>query len=118
MRELQNLVERAVIRSENGVLPNPVPTSDEDPVTVLPTQGTLTDSERALILKKLEATGWVIGGPNGAAALLGLKRTTLIAKMKRLGISRPRRQMEIDLKENGVSSRWLQQPEPTGLQEQ
>jgi len=118
VRELQNLVERAVIRSENGVLPNPVPTSDEDPVTVLPTQGTLMDSERALILRTLEATGWVIGGPNGAAARLGLKRTTLIAKMKRLGISRPRRPMEIDeLNENAESCRSLQQPEPTGLQE-
>jgi transcriptional regulator with GAF, ATPase, and Fis domain len=116
VRELQNLVERAVILSENGVLPNPVPTSDEDPVTVLPAQGTLMDSERALILKKLEATGWVIGGPDGAAVRLGVKRTTLIAKMKRLGISRPRRQMEIG-ELNGEGSRWLQQPEPTGLQE-
>ena len=118
VRELQNLVERAVIRSENGVLPNPVPTSDEDPVTLLPTQGTLMDSERALILRTLEATGWVIGGPNGAAPRLGLKRTTLIAKMKRLGISRPQRPMEIDeLNENAESCRSLQQPEPTGLQE-
>jgi transcriptional regulator with GAF, ATPase, and Fis domain len=117
VRELQNLVERAVIRSENGLLPNPVPTSDEDPVTVLPTQGTLMDSERALILKTLAATGWVIGGPHGAAALLGLKRTTLIAKMKRLRISRPRRPMEIvELNENAESCRSLQQPEPTGLQ--
>ncbi|MFL6438153.1 MAG: sigma-54 interaction domain-containing protein [Terriglobales bacterium] len=118
VRELQNLVERAVIRSENGVLPNPVPKSDEDPVTGLPTQGTLMDSERTLILKRLEAAGWVIGGPHGAAARLGLKRTTLIAKMKRLGISRPRRQMKMDeLNENGESSRSLQQPEPTALQE-
>jgi formate hydrogenlyase transcriptional activator len=115
VRELQNLVERAVIRSENGVLPNPVPTSDEDPVTVLPTQGTLMDSERTLILKTLGATGWVIGGPHGAAARLGLKRTTLIAKMKRLGISHPRRQMKIDeLNKNGESSRSLQQPERAG----
>jgi len=117
VRELQNLVERAVIRSENGVLPNPVPTSDEDPVTVLPAQGTLMDSERALILKKLEATGWVIGGPNGAAVRLGVKRTTLIAKMKRLGISRPQRQMGIDeLNENDESERWPQTG-PTGLQQ-
>ena len=115
VRELQNLVERALIRSQNGVLPNPVPTSDEEAVTVLPTQGTLMDSERALILRTLEGAGWVIGGPNGAAARLGLKRTTLIAKMKRLGISRPRRPMRIDeLNENAESSRSLQQLERAG----
>jgi formate hydrogenlyase transcriptional activator len=42
-----------------------------------------------VILQALKATGWVIGGTGGAAARLGLKRTTLIAKMKKLGISRP-----------------------------
>jgi formate hydrogenlyase transcriptional activator len=118
VRELQNLVERAVIRSENGVLPNPVPTSDEDPATVLPAQGTLMDSERALILKKLEATGWVIGGPHGAAVRLGLKRTTLIAKMQRLGISRRRCQTETEideLSENDGSERWVQTPELSSL---
>jgi len=54
-----------------------------------PAQGTFTDSARAVILQALQATGWVIGGPSGAGARLGLKRTTLIAKMKKLGISRP-----------------------------
>jgi formate hydrogenlyase transcriptional activator len=49
----------------------------------------LRDSERALILHTLEAAGWVIGGPKGAAAKLGLKRTTLICKMQKLGIFRP-----------------------------
>jgi formate hydrogenlyase transcriptional activator len=50
----------------------------------------------------LRSTGWVIGGAAGAAARLGLKRTTLIAKMKKLGISRPAQQTEtIDLTENG-----------------
>ena len=52
---------------------------------------TLRDSERALILDALEAVGWVIGGPGGAAARLGLNRTTLINMMKRLGIERPTR---------------------------
>ncbi|HEX8894980.1 MAG TPA: helix-turn-helix domain-containing protein [Terriglobales bacterium] len=51
---------------------------------------TLSDSERALILRTLEVTGWVIGGSKGAAALLGLKRTTLTHRMKKLGIKRPR----------------------------
>ena len=50
---------------------------------------TLEDSERALILETLEQADWRVGGPHGAAAKLGLKRTTLLAKMRRLGISRP-----------------------------
>ena len=52
--------------------------------------------ERAVILKELETAGWVIGGPDGAAERLGLKRTTLLGKMKRLGIYRPRYQRLID----------------------
>ena len=100
VRELQNLVERAVIRSNNGVLPNPLP--DKNPVMVPPSRDTFTASTRALILHSLRSTGWVIGGAAGAAARLGLKRTTLIAKMKKLGISRPAQQTEtIDLTENG-----------------
>jgi transcriptional regulator with GAF, ATPase, and Fis domain len=97
VRELQNLIERAVIRSNNGVLPNPLP--DKNPVTVTPatpSQDTFTGSTRALILHALNATGWVIGGPVGAAARLGLKRTTLIAKMKKLGISREVRKVDMD----------------------
>jgi formate hydrogenlyase transcriptional activator len=99
VRELQNLIERAVIRSNDGVLPNPL--SRKNPVTATPSQDTFTDSTRALILHALRKTGWVIGGPRGAAARLGLKRTTLIAKMKKLRISRPARKDDIDrLKEN------------------
>jgi len=89
IRELQNLIERAVIRSNDGVLPNPVPAVENNPVTPPQAQGTFSDSTRAAIVHALRATGWVIGGPDGAAARLGLKRTTLIAKMKKLGISRP-----------------------------
>jgi formate hydrogenlyase transcriptional activator len=89
VRELQNLIERAVIRSNNGVLPNPLPITNKNPVTVTPSQHSFTDSTRAVILHALRSTGWVIGGSGGAAARLGLKRTTLISKMKRLGISRP-----------------------------
>jgi formate hydrogenlyase transcriptional activator len=54
-----------------------------------PSPTTLVDSERALILRTLEATAWVIGGRDGAATRLGLKRTTLIYKMQRHGIFRP-----------------------------
>ena len=70
-------------------------------VTVSPAATTLKDSERALILHTLEATAWVIGGPNGAAAKLGLKRTTLICKMQKLGICRPVLEGDLDLAEPG-----------------
>ena len=94
IRELQNLIERAVILSNDGVLPNPLPASgtrsvNTSPTATPPTGTTLKDSERNLILRTLQAVGWVIGGPKGAAAKLGLKRTTLIHKMQKLGISRP-----------------------------
>jgi transcriptional regulator with GAF, ATPase, and Fis domain len=97
IRELQNLMERAVILSNNGVLPNTLPTAwtpgvvpcSVTPPATSPAATTLRDSERALILQTLAEAGWVIGGPTGAAAMLGLKRTTLIHKMKKLGISRP-----------------------------
>jgi len=91
VRELQNLVERAVIRSDDGVLSNPfsnsLPASNKKRATFL--RGRFVESQRALILETLQITNWVIGGPSGAAARLGLKRTTLIAKMKKFGILRP-----------------------------
>jgi formate hydrogenlyase transcriptional activator len=89
IRELQNLIERAVILSNFGVLPNPLPTTVSKDAILFPAATTLKDSERALILHTLKAVGWVIGGPKGAAAKLGLKRTTLICKMQKLGIFRP-----------------------------
>jgi len=89
IRELQNLIERAVILSNDGVLPNPLPTAGPQRAIGSPGATTLRDSERTLILQTLEGVGWVIGGPKGAAAKLGLKRTTLIHKMQKLGISRP-----------------------------
>jgi transcriptional regulator with GAF, ATPase, and Fis domain len=97
VRELQNLIERAVILSNNGMLPNPLAISEKNPVmlTMRPTQDTFSDSTRALILKTLQTAGWIIGGPDGAATRLGLKRTTLIAKMKKLGISRPVRRSDM-----------------------
>jgi formate hydrogenlyase transcriptional activator len=97
VRELQNLIERAVIRSDNGVLPNPLPRSKkEDAGATTLSNSAFMDSQRALILQALEATAWVIGGPFGAAARLGLKRTTLVSKMKKLGIYQPRRQRVMD----------------------
>ena len=89
IRELQNMIERAVILSDDGVLPNPMLRVATQRIAVSPAPTTLIDSERTLILRTLVAAGWVIGGRDGAAARLGLKRTTLIYKMQRHGISRP-----------------------------
>ena len=96
VRELQNLVERSVILVRDGVLPNPLQKSQREPVIPIlhrlsgfESSMSLEDSDRALIVETLEQTGWIVGGPRGAAAKLGLKRTTLLAKMRRLGISRP-----------------------------
>jgi formate hydrogenlyase transcriptional activator len=83
------LIERAVILSCDGVLPNPLPSNHQETVTVVSNSTTLKEVGRALILQALEAAGWMIGGPEGAAVKLGLKRTTLIYKMKKLGIVRP-----------------------------
>ena len=96
VRELQNLIERAVIRSDDGVLPNPLPPSQTNTIPTVAPQGTLREYEATLILQTLQAAGGMIGGPRGAAARLGLKRTTLVSKMKRLGIYRPRYQRIID----------------------
>jgi formate hydrogenlyase transcriptional activator len=99
IRELQNLIERALILSEDGVLPNPLLTVGAQRISVVPTPTTLVDSERALILRTLDAAGWVIGGRDGAAARLGLKRTTLIYKMQRHGISRPSFDSNLEMSE-------------------
>jgi formate hydrogenlyase transcriptional activator len=89
VRELQNLIERAVIRADNGVLPNPLPKFENKPIPLSRTGSSFDDSQREVILTALLKSRWVIGGPRGAAARLGLKRTTLITKMKKLGIFRP-----------------------------
>jgi formate hydrogenlyase transcriptional activator len=91
IRELQNVVERAVILSMGPVLN--VPLSELKQVGVTgqssPTrQDTLEDVQRKHILEVLEETGWVLSGPNGAAARLGLKRSTLQYRMHKVGISR------------------------------
>jgi formate hydrogenlyase transcriptional activator len=105
IRELQNLVERAVILSQDGVFRSPLfssvvqiasspspGTTTEPAAPMMPAAPlTLRDSERMLVLHALQTTGWVIGGPNGAAVKLGLQRTTLIRRMKKLGIKRPLR---------------------------
>jgi len=97
VRELQNLIERAVIRSDDGVLPNPLRSPQTNTTPPIAPQGTLRDHETALILQTLRAAGGMIGGPQGAAARLGLKRTTLVSKMKRLGIYRPHQRLIDDV---------------------
>jgi len=91
IRELQNLIERAVILSSGPVLR--VPLKDlPNRAPVGSTQGrpqTLEESERAHILAALKETKWVIAGPNGAAARLGMNRSTVQFRMKKLGIVKP-----------------------------
>ena len=89
IRELQNVIERAVILSNDGLLPNLLRPTCVDSVVGFPARRTLRESERLLILGALEATGWLVGGPYGAASRLGMKRTTLIARMRKHGILRP-----------------------------
>jgi formate hydrogenlyase transcriptional activator len=92
IRELQNVIERAVILSPGPSLQ--VPPGDLQPSPAqtrasAAAPSTLADAERDHILGILSETGWVLSGPDGAAARLGVKRTTLQSRMKRLGISRP-----------------------------
>jgi len=93
IRELQNLVERAVILSSGPVLKVPLNDLQSQPaVAAAERTETLEAAERRHILQALDAADWVISGPKGAAAALGLKRTTLQARMEKLGIRRARSQ--------------------------
>ena len=85
VRELQNLIERAVIATTGRTLQ--IPTTDQVVHRPTPPFRTLAEVEREHIVATLDATDWVIGGWNGAAARLGLSRTTLISRMQRLGIT-------------------------------
>jgi formate hydrogenlyase transcriptional activator len=95
VRELQNVVERAVILSPGKVLRPSLDELEQSPLmtdTAGPVRSddrtTLKDVEREHIIRALASTNWILGGPKGAGARLGLARTTLIAKMQRLGITR------------------------------
>jgi len=90
IRELENLVERAVILTQGTHLQVPLPELKVQAQPAPAPAVTLHDAEREQIMRTLRDTRWVIGGPDGAAARLGLKRTTLTSKIKKLGISRPR----------------------------
>ncbi len=88
VRELENLIERAVILTRGPSLQVPLPELREAAVEPAAAAITLEDAEREHIRRVLVQANWVVGGPNGAAARLGMKRTTLQSKMKKLGIGR------------------------------
>jgi len=93
VRELENVIERAVILSPRAELHIPEGVLKSNAVKsekVTPGDGTLADAEREHILRVLNDANWVLGGANGAATKLGMKRTTLQSKMKKLRISKPR----------------------------
>ncbi len=87
VRELQNFIERSVILSPGTVLRAPLAELRQAPTHESESLAPLRDAERDHILRALRETQGVVGGPRGAAAKLGVKRTTLIAKMSRLGIT-------------------------------
>ena len=97
VRELQNFIERAVILSPSSVLRAPTfalepfqsPREANLPATALEHMTTLQEVERDHIVRALEASNWVVGGRNGAAVRLGMKRTSLVYRMQKLHISRP-----------------------------
>jgi formate hydrogenlyase transcriptional activator len=93
IRELQNFIERSVILSSTTVLDPPLATlkiaAEVESLGAI----TLEDAERDHIRKTLEQTRWVVAGPNGAAARLGIKRSTLYFRMQKLGISRSKRDL-------------------------
>ena len=129
IRELQNVIERGVIMTTGSVLsrqttelltfvkavPARMPAAAE-PMSVR----TMADAERAHITATLRATNWVVGGSNGAAARLGLPRTTLLSRMQRLGISnlsqrRSGRSIERFVRVMGGLSSRLKDESPAGL---
>ena len=90
IRELQNFIERAVIRSNGDELRVPLEDLDEDgEIADGAAAGTLEEAERLHILDTLKKTRWVLSGPRGAAQRLGINRSTLQFRMKKLGIERP-----------------------------
>jgi formate hydrogenlyase transcriptional activator len=93
IRELQNFIERSVILTPGNVLRPPLASLNSAPEAEFLGAITLEDAERDHIRKTLEQTRWVVAGPNGAAARLGIKRSTLYFRMQKLGISRTKRDL-------------------------
>jgi formate hydrogenlyase transcriptional activator len=93
IRELQNYIARGVILSNDGVF-EPAPLESYQPLEPEVSNPTLEDKVRREILVACQRANWKLGGPRGAAARLGLKRTTLFYKMKRLGVAQPADHLE------------------------
>jgi formate hydrogenlyase transcriptional activator len=93
IRELQNFIERSVILTSGNVLHPPLASLNSAAEAESLGPITLEDAERDHIRKTLEQTRWVVAGPNGAAARLGIKRSTLYFRMQKLGISRSKRDL-------------------------
>ena len=93
IRELQNFIERSVIVTSGSVLEPPLSSLESAAAVESIGAITLEDAERDHICKILEQTRWVVAGPNGAAARLGIKRSTLYFRMQKLGISRTKRNL-------------------------
>jgi formate hydrogenlyase transcriptional activator len=89
IRELENLIERAAIVSPGLALRVPLAELKSQPEATTNGIATLVAAEREHILRALQATNWVLGGSQGAAVRLGMKRTTLQSRMRKLSISRP-----------------------------
>jgi formate hydrogenlyase transcriptional activator len=89
IRELENFIERGVILSTGSELNLPIAELTSAPVADPNGPIKLADAERDHIMRTLKSTQWIVGGPKGAAACLGMKRTTLQARIRKLGISRP-----------------------------
>ncbi len=92
VREIESVIERAVIRCRDGVLRVAVDDGEGEgpPATSATPAATLEAIEREHILRTLAETQWVIAGPRGAAVRLGMKRSTLVSRMRKLDIARPR----------------------------
>ena len=90
VRELEHFIERAVILTQGADLEVSLSELKPSASTAPANISTLEAAERKHILSALEAANWVVGGPNGAAARLGMKRTTLQARMQKLGLERNR----------------------------
>jgi formate hydrogenlyase transcriptional activator len=103
IRELQNFVERAVIMTTGPVLRPGMTELTRDYAGAGPVR-TLADAERAHIAAVLRETNWVVGGQSGAAARLGVPRTTLISRMRKLGITRLTSGRWVDQASSGVAN--------------
>jgi formate hydrogenlyase transcriptional activator len=88
IRELQNFIERSVILTSGTVLQPPLASLKRAAEMEPPTAITLEAAERSHILATLKQTRWIVGGPRGAARRLGMNRSTLHFRMKKLGIVR------------------------------